>query len=202
MSAPGTPVPELVVLLDEDGRAVGTAPKAGVHHARTPLHLAFSCYLFDGAGRLLLTRRALHKPTWPGAWTNSVCGHPGPGEAPADAVRRRVRDEVGVRAEDVRLLLPGFRYRAVMDNGVVENEMCPVFVATTTDEPRPDPAEVADVAWTDWAAFRAGVLDGSEDVSPWCREQVAGLPEHPLDAPARPDAELPPAARHRGTPAQ
>ena len=191
----GSPAPELVVLLDEQGRAVGTTPKAGVHHDATPLHLAFSCYLFDGHGRLLLTRRALHKPTWPGAWTNSVCGHPAPGEAPADAVRRRVRDEVGVRAEGVRLLLPAFRYRAVMDNGVVENEMCPVYVATTEDAPRPDPDEVADVAWTDWAAFRAGVLDGSREVSPWCRDQVAALPADPLAAPARPDAELPPAAR-------
>lgn len=198
MSAGTSPAPELVVLLDEAGRAVGTTPKAGVHHADTPLHLAFSCYLFDAHGRLLLTRRALHKATWPGAWTNSVCGHPAPGETPAAAVRRRVLDEVGVRVRDVRLVLPGFRYRAVMDNGVVENEMCPVFVAVTDDEPRPDPGEVADVAWTDWAAFRAGVLDGSDEVSPWCREQVAALPEQPLAAPARPDSELPPAARSAG----
>ena len=200
--APGrrSGAPELVVLLDEAGRAVGTTPKAGVHHAATPLHLAFSCYLFDGHGRLLLTRRALHKPTWPGAWTNSVCGHPAPGEPPADAVRRRVGDEVGVRAEGVRLLLPAFRYRAVMANGVVENEMCPVYVATTDDPPRPDPDEVADVAWTDWAAFRARVLDGSREVSPWCRDQVAALPADPLGAPARPDTELPPAARPEASP--
>jgi isopentenyl-diphosphate delta-isomerase len=96
---------EVVVLLDEDGRAVGTEPKATVHHTETPLHLAFSCYLFDRDGRLLLTQRALHKPTWPGAWTNSVCGHPAPGEPVEDAVRRRVRAEVGAVAEDVRLLL-------------------------------------------------------------------------------------------------
>ena len=94
---PGPPE-ELVVLLDEQGEAIGTTPKRGVHHADTPLHLAFSCYLFDDTGRLLMTRRALHKPTWPGAWTNSVCGHPAPGEPIEDAVRRRVLDEVGVRA--------------------------------------------------------------------------------------------------------
>ena len=139
---------ELVVLLDEQGEAIGTTPKRGVHHADTPLHLAFSCYLFDGAGRLLMTRRALHKPTWPGAWTNSVCGHPGPGEPIEDAVRRRVLDEVGLRAEGVRLMLPGFRYRAVMPNGVVENEMCPVFVATSSDEGAPNPDEVDDAHGT------------------------------------------------------
>src|SRR5688572_6647658 len=63
--------PELVVLVDADGHAIGTTTKATVHHRETPLHLAFSCYIFDGAGRILLTRRAFAKPTWPGAWTNS-----------------------------------------------------------------------------------------------------------------------------------
>ena len=187
--------PELVVLLDEEGRAIGTTAKSGVHHTDTPLHLAFSCYLFDDRGRILLTRRALSKPTWPGVWTNSVCGHPGPGEAPTEAVRRRVLAEVGVRAEDICLLLPGFRYRAVMDNGVVENEMCPVFVATAAGEPRPDPAEVEDLIWVDWADFRGGVLDGTRPISPWCRDQVAALPADPLSAPAAPRSALPPAAR-------
>jgi isopentenyl-diphosphate delta-isomerase len=186
---------ELVVLLDEDGRAIGSTPKAGAHHADTPLHLAFSCYLFDPAGRLLMTRRARTKPTWPGAWTNSVCGHPAPGEPITDAVRRRVRAEVGVRTERVTLMLPAFRYRAVMPNGVVENEMCPVFISSTTEAPAPDPAEVEDATWVDWADFRAGILDGSRAISPWCRDQVALLPEDPLRAPGQPESLLPPAAR-------
>jgi isopentenyl-diphosphate delta-isomerase len=191
----GATTEELVVLLDEEGRAIGTTPKLGVHHRETPLHLAFSCYLFDAEGRLLMTRRALTKSTWPGAWTNSVCGHPGPREPMADAVRRRVRDEVGVDASDVRLMLPAFRYRAVMPNGVVENEMCPVYVATASGTLAPDPTEVDDVVWVDWSHFRAGVLDGSREISPWCREQVALLPEDPLTAPGRDDSALPPAAR-------
>ncbi|WP_372729559.1 isopentenyl-diphosphate Delta-isomerase [Nocardioides sp.] len=194
MSAPA-PAPELVVLLDEEGHAIGTTAKAGVHHSDTPLHLAFSCYLFNDRGELLLTQRALGKPTWPGAWTNSVCGHPGPGEGVVDAVRRRVLAEVGMRAEDVRLLLPGFRYRAVMDSGVVENEMCPVFVATASGEPRPDPTEVEDLAWVDWTEFRDGVLAGTRVISPWCRDQVAALPADPLSAPPAPHAGLPPAAQ-------
>lgn len=189
------PPEELVVLLDEQGEAIGTTPKRDVHHADTPLHLAFSCYLFDDTGRLLMTRRALHKPTWPGAWTNSVCGHPAPGEPIEDAVRRRVLDEVGVRAEGVRLMLPGFRYRAVMPNGVVENEMCPVFVASSRDEVAPNPDEVDDAAWVDWSEFRAGVLDGSREISPWCREQVELLPADPLTAAGQPDSALPAAAR-------
>lgn len=186
---------ESVVLLDEEGRAIGTADKRGVHHADTPLHLAFSCYLFDGEGDVLVTRRALHKPTWPGVWTNSCCGHPAPGEPMVEAVTRRVEQELGVRVQDLRLVLPRFRYRAVMDDGMVEHEMCPVFVATTTEELRPDPEEVEDAHWEPWAAFRAGVLDGSREISPWCREQVEALPADPLAAPDASYDDLPPAAR-------
>jgi isopentenyl-diphosphate delta-isomerase len=186
---------ELVVLLDDAGSAIGTTPKATVHHRGTPLHLAFSCYLFDAEGRLLMTQRALDKPTWPGTWTNSVCGHPGPGETLPDAVRRRVLAEVGLQAQDVRLLLPGFRYRAVMGNGVVENEMCPVYVATAVGPPAPDPAEVNDLDWVDWVEFRRGVLDGSREISPWCREQVEQLPVEPWSAVEAAVDGLPPAAR-------
>jgi isopentenyl-diphosphate Delta-isomerase len=186
---------ESVVLLDEEGRAIGTADKRTVHHADTPLHLAFSCYLFDADGSILITRRALHKATWPGVWTNSCCGHPAPGEQLEDAVRRRVEQELGVRVEGLRLLLPRFRYRAVMDDGVVEHEMCPVFVATTGDEVRPDPAEVEQVRWEPWDGFRAAVLDGSREISPWCREQVAELPADPLTATSASYDDLPAAAR-------
>jgi isopentenyl-diphosphate delta-isomerase len=190
---PGSPVEE-VVLLDEQGRATGTAPKATVHHAATPLHLAFSCYVFDD-GHLLVTRRALHKPTWPGAWTNTVCGHPAPGELLDVAVRRRVHQELGIGLDDLRLVLPAFRYRAVMPDGTVENEMCPVLVASTRDAVRPDAEEVADAVWEPWPMFRAAVLDGSRDVSPWCREQVAALPDEPWALPAADPSSLPEALR-------
>ena len=71
---------ELVVLLHDEDRSIGAAPKSEVHHGSTPLHLAFSCYLFDDAGRVLLTRRALDKRAFPGIWTNSFGGHPAPDE--------------------------------------------------------------------------------------------------------------------------
>ena len=186
---------EHVVLLDEQGHALGTADKAEVHHADTPLHLAFSCYLFDADGHVLVTQRALSKRTFPGVWTNSCCGHPAAGEDLAEAVRRRVGQELGAAISDPVLLLPRFRYRAEQD-GVVENEMCPVFVATVDGTVTPDPAEVEEVRWEPWADFRASVLDGSREVSAWCREQVAQLPEEPLSAPPASVDDLPPAA-HR-----
>jgi isopentenyl-diphosphate Delta-isomerase len=188
-------VEEQVVLLDESGRSIGVAPKRNVHHTETPLHLAFSCYVFDSDGALLVTRRALDKPTWPGVWTNSFCGHPAPGESITDAVRRRAEQELGVVVGDVRVALPAFRYRAVMADGVVENEMCPVFVATTDHDVRPDPAEVEAYEWVDWSTFRGSVLGGTREVSPWCVEQVQALPEDPVHAAGQGEEALPPAAR-------
>jgi isopentenyl-diphosphate delta-isomerase len=191
MSAPPG---EQVVLLDEQGHDVGVADKVAVHHADTPLHLAFSCYVLDEQGRLLVTRRAADKRTFGGVWTNSACGHPAPGEPIADAVRRRVQQELGVSLDDLRLVLPRFRYRAEM-GGVVENEMCPVFVATTRDAVRLDPEEVDDHEWVDWAEFRASVLDGTREISPWCREQVEQLPADLVATAAADPSGLPPAAR-------
>ena len=91
--------------------------------------------------------------------------------------------------------LPAFRYRAVMADGTVENEMCPVFVATTADAVRPDADEVDDFAWVPWPEFRTSVLSGERDVSPWCVEQLQALPEDPWrQATLEPAA---PAARYR-----
>lgn len=172
---------ELVVLLDDAGQPIGTAPKREVHHRDTPLHLAFSCYIFDPDGRFLLTRRALDKPTWPGVWTNSCCGHPAPGEPVDEAVRRRVAQELGIALIDVRPVLPEFRYRAVMDDGTVENELCPVYTAVCPHPATlaPVAAEVADTAWVDWAEFRSSVLAGRREVSPWCIDQLTALPPDP-----------------------
>ena len=192
---------EQVVLLDENGHAVGVAPKATTHHAETPLHLAFSCYVFDPAGRLLITRRALDKATFPGVWTNSFCGHPAPGEALTEAVSRRAEQELGLTLDELRLALPAFRYQATMPNGVRENELCPVYTAVTASEPVPDATEVDAVAWTPWPEFRDQVLTGEREVSVWCYEQVAELAvREQADgrfAPASYD-DLPPAARAVG----
>jgi isopentenyl-diphosphate delta-isomerase len=110
-------------------------------------------------------------------------------------VRRRVREELGLGLTDLRLVLPGFRYVATMPDGTRENEMCPVLVARADGTVRADPAEVEAHRWESWEEFRTGVLEGGREVSVWCREQVAALPADLAGAPARPRAELPPAAR-------
>jgi isopentenyl-diphosphate delta-isomerase len=162
---------ERVVLLDDDGQESGSAVKASVHHASTPLHLGFSCYVFDDAGRVLLTRRALGKRTWPGVWTNSFCGHPAPGEPVADAVRRRGREELGIELDRLVCVLPRFRYHAVAADGTVENEWCPVFCARTLHSVEPAADEVMDSRWVTWQELRtAAQLPWT--ISPWAVEQI------------------------------
>lgn len=199
---PTTPslVTEHVVLVDDDGSAVGTQPKATVHTTHTPLHLAFSCYVFNSRNEVLITQRAGTKKTWPAVTTNSCCGHPSPGEDLGVAVVRRLEQELGITVSGIRLLLPDFRYRAVMADGIVENELCPVFgVVYDGPDPEPNPAEVSQAEWYPWEEFVRFVDDGG-DVSPWCREQIAqlqGLGDDPSHWPSGDAAGLPQAARYR-----
>jgi isopentenyl-diphosphate delta-isomerase len=166
---------DLVVLLDEAGTPIGTAPRATVHTTDTPLHLAFSCHLRDASGRTLVTRRALGKRTWPGVWTNSFCGHPRPGETFEDAVRRHAQHELGLTVEGIEPLLPDFRYRAVDAAGIVENEVCPVFTAVASTEPMPHPDEVAEHRWVEVADVLSVVERAPWALSPWLVEQAPAL---------------------------
>ncbi|MDO4252317.1 MAG: isopentenyl-diphosphate Delta-isomerase [Rothia sp. (in: high G+C Gram-positive bacteria)] len=165
---------EEVVLVDEQGKELGFARKSEVHTRHTPLHLAFSCYLVNDQGQILVSRRALEKKTWPGVWTNSFCGHPGRNEATTAAVIRRAAGELGTSITALRLALPDFRYRAVDASGIVENELCPVFIANVTDTLRPNPAEVAEWSWVDRTALVNAARSTPFAFSPW---MVLQLPQ-------------------------
>jgi isopentenyl-diphosphate Delta-isomerase len=119
----------------------------------------------------------------------------------AAAIRRRVRQELGMTVARVVLLLPRFRYRAEM-NGIAENELCPVYAGFSDDVPAPDRAEVAEAMWVDWAGFTRRVRAGQFEVSPWCASQVAELAAfdgaEPAHWPAASSADLPSAARNIG----
>lgn len=164
-----------VVLVDDEGQQVGTAPRFAVHTHETPLHRAFSVYIFDADGRTLITRRALTKVAWPGVWSNSCCGHPRPGESTPEAIARRVGEELGMQVRDIEVALPGFRYRAVDASGVVENEICPVYVARSDGAPEPHPDEVMDFAWVPWEDAVASLTSAPQVFSPWMVLQVPPL---------------------------
>jgi len=158
---------EQVVLVDADGASIGVADKREVHTTDTALHRAFSCHLFNGAGDVLVTRRALDKLTWPGVWTNSFCGHPSPGEATEDAIARRALNELGATVTGLEVVLPNFRYRAVDASGIVENEICPVYRGLIVGELNPNPDEVAEWAWVSPANLTTATAATPFAFSPW-----------------------------------
>jgi isopentenyl-diphosphate delta-isomerase len=165
---------EQIVLLNDDWQAIGTAPKLASHHANTPLHLAFSCYVFNSKGELLVTRRALSKKVWPGIWSNTCCGHPAPGEAMPAAIRRRLQHELGLSVSDLKVVLPKFRY-CIELNGIVENECCPVYVAQATSDPVLNPEEVMAYKWLSWNKFKSETTKQPDVYSEWCRLQISPL---------------------------
>jgi isopentenyl-diphosphate delta-isomerase len=175
-----TLIDDRVVLLDDSGSVIGTHDRSDVHSDVTPLHLAFSLYLVDEADRVLFTRRALTKSTWPGVWSNSCCGHPRPGEQMETALRRRLSEELGVEVTDLRCELPDFAYSARDVSGIWENEVCPVFVGRVVHPEgalRPNPDEVMDWAWVKWADVRPAVERAPFAFSPWAVQQVSRLPD-------------------------
>ncbi len=167
-----------VVLLDAEGRPIGALPRTRVHSATTPLHLAFSLYVFNDAGEVLVTRRALTKATWPGVWTNTCCGHPRPDEPTPAAIARRLDHELGMELNALECVLPDFAYRATDASGIVENEVCPVFRARAvhpSDPQLPNPDEVMDWKWVAWPDVTEAARLTPFAFSPWAVQQMAEL---------------------------
>ncbi len=162
--------PELVVLVDENNTILGTMPKSEVHGAVTPLHRAFSIFIFNKDKKLLLQQRSHVKKTWPLAWSNSCCGHPGLDESNIDAVKRRLRDELGMSVVWAEEASP-YRYQFTKD-GVMENEICPIHIGYTEDEPVINPDEVEAISWISWDNFLTEIKNNTDKYSPWCIEEA------------------------------
>lgn len=164
-----------VVLLDATGRPVGATAKATVHTRTTPLHLAFSCHVTNIEGSVLVTRRSLAKSTWPGVWTNSFCGHPRPGEHFEQALIRHAASELGLHIAAITSVISDFRYTAVDPNGIMENEICPVYTAIAGGPVRPDAAEVMDYAWVAPSDLETALKCAPWAFSPWFTLQAGQL---------------------------
>ena len=160
-----------VVLVDEQNNPIGTADKNTVHTQHTPLHRAFSLFLFNSKKQLLLTKRAATKKTFPGVWTNTVCGHLAPEESPVDAAKRRLKDGLGIEGAEVKEVAP-YRYRFMDKNGIVENEICPILVSYFDGDPMPSPSEVDEWKWMDWQEFLQEIKTNHDQYSPWSREEA------------------------------
>ena len=170
---------DMIVMVDDENNAVGTGRKLDSHHSDTRLHRAFSVFLFNARGELLLQQRSFGKKTWPGVWSNSCCGHVMLHESVENAARRRLKYELGLRGTKLMLALPDFRYRAERD-GVVENEICPVLIGFSDTEPIPNMQEVASIRWISWEEFLSFAGSGDSDISPWAIQEAKLLAESDL----------------------
>lgn len=168
------PDAEFIVFVDEHGQPTGEiGPKLASHTAHTRLHLAFSCYVFNDMGQFLVTKRAYSKKVWPGVWTNSVCGHPGPDESVVKAIRRRLEFELGMGAKDIQVILPNYTYKTPPYNGIIEHEFCPAYIAHAVGHPMPNPDEVERYRWTSWQEYVEAVeTDITDQYSWWCKDQL------------------------------
>jgi isopentenyl-diphosphate delta-isomerase len=166
---------EHVVLVDEDNNVIGTTPKSEVHTMDTPLHRAFSLFLFRSSDKKFLIQQRHHsKKTWPLVWSNSCCGHLELFEESIDAVRRRTKFELGISNFDILVEASPYRYRFERD-GVVENEICPVFFGVTDDEVNPHPEEIEAFEWIAWDEFKNRAFADDNTFSEWCKEELVLL---------------------------
>ncbi len=157
---------EDLILVDERNRAIGRAEKWVVHR-EARLHRAFSIFLVDGAGRLLLQKRSRAKYHSGGLWANSCCGHPRPGERTLTAARRRLGEELGSTAR----LRFGFqaRYRTTLPNGLTENEIVYVFFGVAPSEFALNPKEVSALASMTLPALNADIARRPARYAYWLR---------------------------------
>ena len=158
---------EPIVLVDRHDNEIGYLGKADAHRGRGLLHRAFSIFIFDEDGRLLIQRRAAEKRLWPKYWSNTCCSHPRRGEAIDIAVHRRLHEELGLRCK--LSFLFKFQYEAQFDADGGENEMCWVYVGRTNQLPRINRREISDVCYIDPDTLDRQMEETGTDFTPWFR---------------------------------
>jgi len=158
---------EQLILVDEQDNAFGTLSKARCHDGDGVLHRAFSVFLFDGQGRLLLQRRSADKRLWPLYWSNSCCSHPRAGESMEEAVDRRLEQELGVRC-DLEFVFR-FSYQARYADKGSENELCSVYLGRCTGKVRSNANEIAEVCYRSADAVDSELDGRPEAFTPWFR---------------------------------
>lgn len=156
---------EQLILVDIHDREIGFLAKADAHRGRGTLHRAFSLFVFNPAGELLLQQRAKAKRLWPGYWSNTCCSHPRRGEKMDSAIRRRLGEEFGLRAE-LEFLFK-FQYRTQYDGQGAEYELCWVYAGCSAERPRANVNEIADWRYITPQALQAEIVRAPETFTPW-----------------------------------
>jgi isopentenyl-diphosphate delta-isomerase len=155
-----------VVLVNEQDESLGTMEKMEAHR-KGLLHRAFSVFIFNSKGEMLLQQRAQNKYHSGGLWTNACCSHPAPGEPVAEAAVRRLQEEMGFSVPLEKIF--AFTYRSEMENGLTEHEFDHVFTGIYEGAVHPDKDEVKDYCYKSMDAIREGLQTHPHHFTAWFR---------------------------------
>lgn len=155
---------EQVILVNEQDEQIGLMPKMEAHE-KALLHRAFSVFIFNNQGELMLQQRAMHKYHSPGLWTNTCCSHQRQGESNIEAGKRRLQEEMGFVTELKEVT--SFMYKAPFDNGLTEHEYDHVMIGDYNGEPRVNPEEVAHWKWMTLEAVRVDIATNPKVYTEW-----------------------------------
>lgn len=153
-----------VVLVDQNNKEIGTEEKIKAHKEGL-LHRAFSVFIFNSKGEMLLQRRSTGKYHSGGLWSNAVCSHPRVGEDYEKAIHRRTKEEMGFDCNMKKVA--DFTYKAELDNGLIENEHDTVFVGEYNGDVAPNPDEAMDYKWASLEEIKEDVVRNPNNYSPW-----------------------------------
>jgi len=164
---------EQLILVDGHDREIGYLAKADAHLGRGTLHRAFSLFVFNPAGELLLQQRAQGKRLWPGYWSNTCCSHPHRGETMDSAIHRRLKEELGLRAE-LEFLFK-LHYQAQYDTQGAEHELCWVYAGRSPGRPLSNINEVAAWRFLTPQALQTEIAHAPETFTPWFKLEWANI---------------------------
>ncbi len=162
---------DMLILVDPEDNVLGHREKASCHQGEGHLHRAFSIFIFNRAGYLLLQQRSEVKPLWPLFWSNSVCSHPRKGEETAEAAARRLPEEIGIRTEVPLRFLFKFQYQAQFQTVGSENELCSVFIGRSNREVTVDSREIAATRCISPESLDRELLETPDIFTPWFKQE-------------------------------
>ncbi|MGI9235828.1 MAG: isopentenyl-diphosphate Delta-isomerase [Woeseiaceae bacterium] len=160
---------EELILVDRDDRETGYLSKAYCHDGDGVLHRAFSLFLFNDSGELMLQKRAGQKRLWPGYWSNSCCSHPRRGESMETATMRRLSDELNAKA-DLEYVYQ-FCYTANFGNVGSENELCHVYLGSLAGDVWPNDSEISDIRFISASDVEKELSRSPELFTPWFKQE-------------------------------
>ena len=155
-----------VILVDQSDQEIGKIEKLQAHKEGL-LHRAFSVFIFNDEGELLLQQRAEDKYHGATLWTNTCCSHPQINEDLTTSALERLSYEMGFRCELKKIF--SFIYKADVENELVEHEYDHVFIGLYNDDPKPNPLEVSAYKWANIETLRADVHAQPENYTIWFR---------------------------------